>query len=98
MNQERLLKVLRAPHVSEKSAAAADGAQKIVFKVLSDATKNEVKAAVETLFEVKVDKVNVVNIKGKKKRSGAIMGKRDNLRKAYVTLAEGQDIDFMGGV
>lgn len=96
MNQERLLKVLKAPHVSEKSAIAADKARKIVFRVLPDATKIEVKQAVESLFDVKVDKVNMVNIKGKNKRFGAVMGKRSGMRKAYVTLAEGQDIDFMG--
>ena len=96
MNQERLMQVLLSPHVSEKSAMVADSSRQVVFKVLADATKQEVKAAVETLFEVKVDNVNVVNIKGKTKRSGAIMGKRNDLRKAYVTLADGQDIDFMG--
>lgn len=96
MNQERLMQVLLAPHVSEKSAMAADKNNQVVFRVLNDATKQEVKAAVETLFEVKVDKVNMVNLKGKTKRSGAVYGKRNDLRKAYVTLADGQDIDFMG--
>jgi large subunit ribosomal protein L23 len=96
MNRERLMKVLLAPHVSEKTTRIADSANQIVFKVLPDATKPEIKKAVETLFDVKVSSVQVMNLKGKKKRFGQAVGRRNNWKKAYVTLAEGQDIDFLG--
>lgn len=95
MNQERLLKVLLAPHVSEKSAYSAE-ADQYVFKVASDATKPEVKAAVETLFEVKVQSVNMINLKGKKKVFKGRVGKRNGTRKAIVRLVAGQEIDFAG--
>jgi large subunit ribosomal protein L23 len=94
MNQERILQVLLAPHISEKSTLVADANGQHVFKVLPTATKIEIKQAVEQLFEVKVAQVRVVNIKGKTKRFGQREGKRSDWRKAYVTLAEGQDIDF----
>ena len=97
MNQERILQVLLSPHVSEKSAILADEARQHVFKVLPTATKTEIKQAVESLFEVKVDKVSVVNVKGKNKRFGQRNGKRTDWRKAYVKLAAGQDIDFAEG-
>ena len=96
MSQERILQVLLAPHISEKSAMAADASSQHVFKVLPDATKTEIKQAVEQLFEVKVAQVRVMNVKGKTKRFGQRNGKRSDWRKAYVTLAEGQDIDFVG--
>ena len=96
MNQERILQVLLAPHVSEKSTVAADANGQHVFKVLPGATKTEIKQAVEQLFEVKVAQVRVMNVKGKTKRFGQRDGKRSDWRKAYVTLAEGQDIDFAG--
>lgn len=96
MNEERLLKVLLAPHISEKATIAADSANQHVFKVATDASKAEVKAAVEKLFNVKVDKVQVVNVKGKSKRFGQRLGKRSDWRKAYVSLEAGQDIDFAG--
>jgi large subunit ribosomal protein L23 len=94
MNQERILKVLLAPHVSEKSAIMADAAGQYVFKVEPAATKAEVKAAVETLFEVKVQSVNMINIKGKRKVFKGRQGQRNGVRKAIVRLADGQDIDF----
>jgi large subunit ribosomal protein L23 len=97
MNQERLLQVLISPVVSEKSTIAADKDRQFVFKVAPGATKPEIKKAVEQLFEVKVDAVRVVNIKGKQKRFGTIMGRRNGVRKAYVRLAEGNDIDFGAG-
>jgi len=97
MNQERIMKVLLAPHVSEKTTRAADVANQVVFKVLPDATKPEIKKAVETLFEVKVESVQILNMKGKLKRFGQSIGRRKNWKKAYVKLAAGQDIDFMGG-
>lgn len=96
MNQERVMQVLLAPHISEKSAVLADSDRQHVFKVLPTATKAEIKQAVESLFEVKVDQVRVVNVKGKTKRFGQRNGKRSDWRKAYVKLAEGQDIDFAG--
>lgn len=96
MNQERIMQVLLAPHISEKSAVLADSDRQHVFKVLPTATKTEIKQAVESLFEVKVDQVRVVNVKGKTKRFGQRNGKRSDWRKAYVKLAEGQDIDFAG--
>jgi large subunit ribosomal protein L23 len=87
--------VLVAPHVSEKSARVADRNQ-IVFRVVRDATKPEIKAAVELMFEVKVDAVQVVNVAGKAKRFGGRPGKRSDFKKAYVKLAQGQTIDFAG--
>jgi large subunit ribosomal protein L23 len=83
--------------VSEKSTIAADANRQFVFRVVSDATKPEIKKAVEMMFEVKVDNIRVVNIKGKTKRFGTIHGKRSGVRKAYVKLAEGSDIDFGAG-
>lgn len=94
-SQERLLKVLLGPIVSEKSARVADD-QQFVFKVLLNATKAEIKDAVESLFDVKVTGVQVTRVKGKVKRSGQRLGRRSDWKKAYVKLAEGQDIDFMG--
>ncbi len=94
--QERLTQVLLGPHVSEKSTAAADAKRQVVFKVRPDATKNEIKRAVEWLFEVKVDGVTVVRVPGKAKRFGAIRGQRQSWKKAYVRLAPGHDIDFLG--
>jgi len=96
MNQERLMKVLLEPHVSEKSTIAGEKANQIVFKVISDATKSEIKHAVELLFEVKVDDVQVTNVKGKTKRSQTGVGRRKNWKKAYIRLQEGQDINFVG--
>jgi len=94
MNQERIYQVILGPHISEKASMAAEAGQ-VVFKVAPDATKPEIKAAVEQLFDVKVVSVSVLNQKGKLKRTMRGVGKRNGLRKAYVTLAEGQDIDFL---
>lgn len=96
MRKERLMKVLLAPHVSEKSTVAADAIQQFVFKVVPDANKLEIKKAVELMFDVKVDSVQVTNVKGKRKRFGQIAGRRADWKKAYVKLQPGQDIDFMG--
>lgn len=95
MNQERMLKVLLGPHVSEKSAIVEELANQIVFKVSRDATKSEIKQAVEHLFEVKVDGVRVVNVPGKRKGAGRISGRRSDWKKAYVSLAAGQEIDML---
>jgi large subunit ribosomal protein L23 len=97
MNENRLLKVLLAPHVSEKSTMVAETNNSFVFKVLKDANKAEIKAAVEKLFEVEVEDVRTLNVKGKVKRHGQSFGKRSDWKKAYVMLKEGQDIDFVGG-
>ena len=96
MNVERLHQVLRRPIISEKSTNAADSGQQVVFEVLTDATKNEIKTAVEGLFDVSVEGVQVINVRGKVKRFGKTPGKRTNWKKAYVRLAEGDDIDFLG--
>ena len=97
MNEERLLKVLLAPHVSEKSNRIAERHNQVTFKVISDATKPEIKAAVELLFKVKVKVkgVTVLNVKGKRKRFGAMFGRRSDWRKAYVSLEAGHEIDFL---
>lgn len=95
INEDRLLKVLVAPIISEKATAAAERGQ-VVFKVLRDATKPEIKAAVELMFKVQVDKVSVLNVKGKAKRFGRSEGRRRNVRKAFVCLAAGQEINFGG--
>jgi len=96
MNQERLMKIILAPHVSEKSSRVADKNRQVTFRVLSDATKPEIKKAVETLFNVKVDGVQVVNMPAKSKRFAQVEGQRSGWKKAYVKLHEGHDIDFMG--
>jgi large subunit ribosomal protein L23 len=99
LNQERLMKVLLAPVVSEKSTFVGEKVNQYVFRVLDDATKPEIKAAVELLFSTKEKKVQVTgvtvaNVKGKHKRSGKFAGRRRNWKKAYVSLAAGQDITF----
>jgi len=96
MNQERIFKVLLGPHISEKAAVVADENNQYVFKVAADATKPEIKKAVEALFEVSVTGVSTVNVKGKTKRTARGIGRRKGFRKAYVSVAEGQEIDFAG--
>ena len=94
MNQERLMHVLLAPHISEKTAMATESGNQYVFKVARNANKTEIRAAVEKLFEVKVESVRTVNMKGKTKRFKASLGRRPHWKKAYVRLAEGQSIDL----
>ena len=94
MSQERLYKVLLGPVISEKAAIAGDVANNVVFKVTTDSSKSEIKAAVELLFDVKVDSVRLLNVKGKTKRTRYGIGKRSDWKKAYIRLAEGQEIDF----
>ncbi len=96
VNKERLMTVLVGPHVSEKTSAVGEQNNQICFKVRRDSTKKEIAQAVEMMFEVKVDGVTTVNVRGKAKRFGQTMGKRPDWKKAYVTLAEGHDIDFLG--
>ncbi len=95
-SKERLMQVLVAPHVSEKAARASEQGNQMVFRVARNATKPEIKAAVELMFEVKVDAVQVVNVMGKAKRFGGRQGTRSDWKKAYVKLAQGQTIDFAG--
>ena len=95
MNNEKIFSVLRAPRVSEKTARLQEVPNQYVFEVSNDATKADVKAAVEKLFDVKVEAVNVLNVKGKQKAFRNRNGRRGDWRKAYVTLAEGQSIDVM---
>ncbi len=94
---DRLHQVIIGPVISEKSTRVAEKANTAVFKVLSDAEKPEIKLAVERLFNVKVEGVRTLNVKGKNKRFGRFEGKRSDWKKAYVTLAEGQEIDFLAG-
>jgi large subunit ribosomal protein L23 len=93
-NRERLLQVLLAPTVSEKSTFVGEKNNQVVFRVADDATKPEIKAAVEMLFKVKVKGVQVANVRGKEKKAGRIIGHRRNWKKAYVSLAQGQEINF----
>ena len=93
-SQERLMKVLIAPQISEKATYVADKYEQVVFRVSTDATKPEIKAAVEFIFKVVVDSVQVANVRGKEKRSGRFVGRRNDWKKAYVCLASGQEINF----
>jgi large subunit ribosomal protein L23 len=101
MNQERLMKVIVAPVISEKATMVGELRRQVVFEVLPDATKAEIKAAVELLFKdqkVEVGAVNVVNVKGKEKRHGRFIGRRKAIKKAYVSLKGEGDINFVEGV
>lgn len=93
-NEERLLNVLMAPQISEKATYVAEKNEQVIFRVASDATKPEVKAAVEMLFKVNVESVQISNVKGKQKRFGKFSGRRSDWKKAYVCLAPGQEINF----
>jgi len=95
--QERLLQVILAPQITEKATRIADKQQQIAFKVRTDATKPEIKAAVELVFKVEVQGVTVVNVQGKTKRAGKMMGRRKDWKKAYVSLKPGQEINFAAG-
>lgn len=96
MNPERVYTVLLEPHISEKVAILGDTVNQYAFKVAKDATKAEIREAVETLFSVNVSKVTTANVKGKTKRNvrGGITRKK-NWKKAYITVADGQEIDYM---
>ena len=95
-DEGRLMQVLVAPIVSEKATMIAEKTNSVAFKVLQDATKYEIRAAVELMFKVDVKAVAVLNIKGKTKRFGKSVGRRDNIRKAYVTLQPGQELNLGG--
>lgn len=92
--QERMMQVVLAPVISEKSTFVADKNNQVVFRVAPDATKPEIKAAIELMFKVQVDSVQVVNVRGKSKRFGQSTGRRRHWKKAYVCLKEGQEINF----
>jgi len=94
MNAEKLLMVLRQPHTSEKTTIIADKLKQFTFKVLKTATKSEIKVAVEQMFNVKVKRVSVVNVRGKVKRFKQTSGRRNDWKKAYVSLLPDYDIDF----
>ena len=93
-SQERLMKVLLAPQISEKATYVAEKNEQVIFRVSTDATKPEIKAAVEMMFKVTVNSVQVACVKGKVKRSGRVLGRRNDWKKAYVCLAPGQEINF----
>ncbi|MDP2639364.1 MAG: 50S ribosomal protein L23 [Betaproteobacteria bacterium] len=93
-NPQRLMQVLLAPQVSEKSTYVAEKNEQVVFRVVGNATKPEIKAAVELLFKVEVESVQVANVKGKQKRFGKLSGRRKDWKKAYVCLKPGQEINF----
>jgi large subunit ribosomal protein L23 len=93
-NTERLMTVLLAPVISEKGTFIADKFEQVIFRVAQDATKPEVKAAVELMFKVQVESVQIANVHGKKKRFGQQTGRRRNWKKAYVSLKPGQEINF----
>ena len=97
MKEERLLQVILAPVISETATMLADKREQVIFRVATNATKPEIKAAVELLFKVQVKEVNVTNVKGKKKRFGRFMGKRTDWKKAYVALKPGQELNFAAG-
>lgn len=97
MNQERLMQVLLAPQISEKATFVAEKNEQVVFRVASDATKPEIKAAVELLFKVEVESVQTANIKGKVKRFRGATGRRKGWKKAFVCLKAGQEINFVEG-
>ena len=96
MNQERLMQVLLAPQISEKATYVADKHEQVIFRVATDATKPEIKAAVELMFKVEVASVSTLNQKGKTKRFGRSIGRRDHVKKAYVSLKAGQELNFSG--
>ena len=97
-NEGRLAQVLVAPIVSEKATMIAEKQNQVLFKVLRDATKPEIKAAVELMFKVEVESVQTVTQKGKVKRFGRSIGRRDHVKKAYVSLKAGQELNFSGEV
>lgn len=95
MNQERMYTILVEPHISEKVSLLGDAVNQYAFKVVNDATKKEIREAVETLFKVTVNKVTTANVKGKVKRNARGVTRKKNWKKAYVTVAAGQELDFM---
>jgi large subunit ribosomal protein L23 len=97
VNQERIYELVRRPHISEKTTLAGDQSNQVVFEVKRDASKPEIRRAVEELFKVKVTGVNTLNVPGKRTRFGGRPGSRPGWKKAYVRLAAGEELDFLGG-
>ncbi|MGC1954997.1 MAG: 50S ribosomal protein L23 [Gammaproteobacteria bacterium] len=97
MNEQRLMQLLLAPHISEKGTRIADAHRQVAFKVMRSARKPEIRRAVERMFNVEVQRVHVINVKGKRKSFAKRPGRRPDWKKAYVTLKPGHDIDFLGG-
>ena len=95
MNPERVFTVLREPHISEKVSVLGDSYNQYAFKVSTDATKAEIREAVQTLFNVEVKKVTTANVKGKVKKNARGVTRKKNWKKAYITVAQGQEIDYM---
>jgi large subunit ribosomal protein L23 len=95
-DQGRLAQVLVEPIVSEKATSVAEKHNQVLFKVLRDATKPEIKAAVELMFKVEVDAVRTINQRGKEKKFGRSIGRRDHIKKAYVSLKKGHELNFSG--
>ena len=96
MSNERLYKILLAPRMTEKSTRLAESSNQYVFKVIGDSNKTEIKAAVEKLFDVNVESVRIINVKGKSKTFKLRSGKRNDWKKAYIALQPGHDLDFSG--
>jgi large subunit ribosomal protein L23 len=96
MKEQRLMKVILSPHMSEKAAMGTEKNRSYVFQVCLDTNKTEVKQAIEYLFNTKVDQVRIVNVKTKERRFGNVLGKKKGWKKAYITLSEGQRIDMAG--
>ena len=96
MSVNKSLQAVLAPQVTEKATMVADNHNQIAFKVKKDATKKEVKEAIELMFKVEVTSVNILNMNGKSKRMGRLMGKRNDWKKAYISLKDGQEINFTG--
>lgn len=96
-SEQRLMQVLLAPQISEKATYVADKNEQVIFRVAGDASKPEIKAAVELLFKVEVKSVQVANVKGKIKRFGRMTGRRKDWKKAFVCLKPGQEINFVAG-
>jgi large subunit ribosomal protein L23 len=94
MNDHRIFQIIKSPHISEKAAIVGDKVNQHVFKVSPDARKDEIKSAIEKIFNVKVSKVRTSNVKGKAKRQGVRIGKRSDWKKAYVSLEQGHEIDL----
>ena len=94
LSQDQLYQVLVGPVVTEKSTLAAEKHDQVVFQVITSATRHDVKAAIELAFDVEVESVKIMNVKGKTKRFGQALGKRNDRKKAYIRLKEGSDIDF----
>jgi large subunit ribosomal protein L23 len=98
VNNSRLMQILVMPVISEKSTYIVEKNNQVIFKVLKDANKLEIKAALELIFGVTVKKISILNQKGKNKKFGRFVGKRNNVKKAYISLGKGQQLNFVEGI